>query len=59
MSEPIQSYPLIVIIEDCYVPEWAGEIVKLTESSTIEQDYAGVHALAVYAEVGLRGERLN
>jgi len=49
----------LVTIEDCYIPEWAQEIVKLTEASTMERDYAGIHALAVFAEVGLRGARLN
>jgi hypothetical protein len=53
------SWPLVVIIEDCYVPEWAGEIVKLTEQSGIETNYAQIHALAVYGELGLRRERLN
>ena len=53
------SWPLVVIIEDCYVPEFAEEIVKLTESSTVDWDYVSIHALAVYAELGLRGERLN
>lgn len=61
-SHPVHcesSLPLVVTIEDCYVPEWAGEIVKLTEVSTVEKDYAMIHALAVYAELGLRGGRLN
>lgn len=53
------SWSLVVVIEDCYVPEWAEEIVKLTEASTAEKDYVSIHALAVYAEMGLRGERLN
>jgi hypothetical protein len=53
------SWPLVVVIEDCYVPEWAREVVKLTEGRTIEQDYGTIHALAVYAELGLRGNRLN
>ena len=55
----MSSWPLVVIIEDCYVPEWAGEIVKLTEASTIEADYGSILALAILAEVNLRKERLN
>jgi len=55
----LYSWPLVVIIEDCYVPQWAEEIVKLTEESEIETNYAQIHALAVYVELGLRGERLN
>lgn len=53
------SWPLVVVIEDCYVPEWAREIVKLTEESEVETSYAVIHALAVYAELSLRGWRLN
>jgi len=53
------SFSLVIIIEDCYVPEFAESIIKLTELSTEERDYAQIHALAVYAEGGLRGERLN
>jgi len=53
------SWPLVIIIEDCYVPEFAESIIKLTELSTEERDYAQINALAVYAELGLRGERLN
>lgn len=53
------SWPLVVIIEDCHVPEYAAEIVKLTEGVSAETAYATIHALAVYAELRLRGVRLN
>ena len=53
------SWPLVVVIEDCYVPEYAVEIVKLTAASTAEKDYALILALAVCAELKLRRERLN
>lgn len=48
-----------IITDDFYIPEYAAEIVKLTETSTMEQDYAMIHALAVYAECKLRGAELN
>lgn len=50
---------MVIIIEDCYIPEFAPDIVKLAESTTSEQQYAVILALAVYAETGLHGERLN
>jgi hypothetical protein len=53
------SWPLVVIIEDCHVPEWAEEIVESVATTSTETCGAAVHALAVYAELGLRGERLN
>lgn len=53
------SFPLVVVIEDCYVPEWAREVVKLTESIPENDSYAIIHALSVYAELQLRGHRLN
>lgn len=52
------SWPT-VIIDDLYIPECAVEIVKLAKTSTLERDYAMIHALAVYAELKLRGVRLN
>lgn len=55
----MSSWPFVIVIEDCYVPEFAPDIVKLAESTTSEQQYAVILALAVYAETGLRRERLN
>lgn len=54
---PVSQWP--VIIEDYYVSKYATQIVKLTEDYGIETAYATVHALAVYAELGLRGAVLN
>lgn len=53
------SWPLVVVIEDCFVPEWAEEIVEMSQNTSMEANYAVIHALAVYAELGLRRERLN
>lgn len=53
------SWPLVVVIEDCFVPEWAGEIVEMSRNTPTETNYAVIHALAVYAELGLKRERLN
>lgn len=53
------NYPLIVVIEDCFIPERASEIVEMSRSTSIETNYAVVGALAVYAELGLKRERLN
>lgn len=53
------SWPVVVVIEDCYIPEWAGEVVKLAANTPTETNYAVIHALAVFAEVGLVRERLN
>lgn len=58
-SPTVSSWPLVIVIEDCFIPESAGEIVKLTELQSIEESYAMILALAVYAELGLRRERLN
>lgn len=55
----VSSWALVVVIEDCYVPEWAGEVVELARTTPTETNYAVIHALAVFAEVGLRRERLN
>lgn len=52
-------FPLTVTTDDLYIPEYAAEIVELVETSTLERDYAMIHALAVYAEMKLRGVRLN
>jgi hypothetical protein len=52
-------WPLVVVIEDCHIPEYAAEIVKLTAETPDEMSYAMIHALAVYAEVKLRGAALN
>lgn len=59
MNETLQLWPLVVVIEDCYVPEFAPDIVKLAQSTTFEQQYAVILALAVFAETRLRRERLN
>lgn len=53
------SWPLVVVIEDCYIPEFAREVVKLAQTTPAEHSYAVIHALAVFAEVGLVRERLN
>lgn len=53
------NYPLVVVIEDCFIPEWAGKIVELSRDTSTETNYAVLHALAALAEVGLRRERLN
>lgn len=52
------SWPTVTT-DDLYIPEYAVEIVKLAKTSTLEQDYAMVHALAVYVDLKLRGVRLN
>ena len=53
------NYPLVVVIKDCFIPEWAGEIVELSRSTPLETNYAVIHALGVLAELNLRRERLN
>jgi hypothetical protein len=50
---------VVVVIEDCYIPERAEEIVKSVTATSTETCGATIYALAVYAEMGLRGERLN
>lgn len=55
----VSSWPLVVVIEDCYVPEWAGKIVEYTRKIPVDHFYAVIHALAVYEELLLTGNRLN
>jgi hypothetical protein len=56
---PVSSWPLVVVIEDCFIPEWSEEIVKSVAATSTEVTGAVIYALAVYAEAGLKGERLN
>ena len=53
------NLPLVVIIEDCFIPERAGKIVELSRSTSTETNYAVITALAAYAELNLKRERLN
>lgn len=53
------SWPLVIVIEDCLVPELAPEALESVKSKSFDTNYAMIHALAVYAELGLRRERLN
>lgn len=53
------SWPLVVVIEDCFAPELAREILKVEPGRSAEVNYAVIYALAVYAESELRGVRLN
>lgn len=55
----VSNWPLVVVIEDCHVPEFAPRILKAIESTPVETCQAAIVALAVYAEFGLRRERLN
>lgn len=53
------SWPLVIVIEDCFVPELAGEILEIESRGPIELSYADIYARAVYAESQLRREKLN
>lgn len=53
------SWPVVVVIEDCYIPEWAGGVVQQVRETPTETVEAAFHALAVYAEMKLRGAVLN
>lgn len=53
------SWSLVVVIEDCYIPEFARGVIELAANTPTETNYAVIHALAVFAEVGLVRERLN
>lgn len=55
----VNNWPLVVVIEDCFISEYATEIMEMSQNTSIETNYAVIHALAVLAELGLRRERLN
>lgn len=53
------SWPLIVVIEDCYIPELAPAAITTiaeADSETLAQCFAWA---AFAAKANLRGERLN
>lgn len=47
------------LITDCYIPLSVETILGLSRQTSPETNYAVIRALAVYAELGLKRERLN
>jgi len=58
-ATPVSSWPLVVVIEDCYIPELAPAALATiaeADSETLAQCFEWA---AFAAKANLRGEKLN
>ena len=56
-SSPLELWPVVVVIEDCYVPAWAEEVLKQAEKANLDLIGATITCWAYQAERELAGRR--